>query len=274
MSFRPILFVLGLSCPLLAAAAPSIPRAAHVVLVIEENRSFSVIIGSKDAPYINQLATEGAVFTQSYAITHPSEPNYLALFAGDSEGLTDDSCPHTYSGSNLAGELLDKKLGFVIYSENLPQAGFTGCGSEDKLYRRKHNPVPNFATVPAEANQPFSAFPADFNRLPTVAYVVPNMMNDMHDGTAAQADAWLKRNLDGYLQWARTHHSLLILTWDEDDGTENNRIVTLVLGGGVKPAHYGRHLTHYDVLRTLTDMYGLKPIGHGAEAMAISEIWK
>lgn len=274
MSFRSVLFMLGLAYPLLAGAAPDLPRVAHVVLVIEENRSFDVIIGSKDVPYINRLATEGALFTQSYAITHPSEPNYLALFAGDTEGLTDDSCPHAYPGPNLAGELLDKKFGFAIYSEGLPQAGFTGCGSDDRLYRRKHNPVPNFATVPASANQPFSAFPADFGKLPTVAYVVPNMMNDMHDGSAAQADAWLKQNLDGYLEWAKTHHSLLILTWDEDDGTQNNQIVTLVLGEGVKPGRYDRHLTHYDVLRTLTDMYGLKPIGHGAEAAAIADIWK
>ena len=274
MSFRPILSAFFLCCPLLAAAASQPPRAAHVVLVIEENRSFNVIIGSKDAPYINRLAAEGALFTQSFAITHPSEPNYLALFAGDTEGLADDSCPHTYPGANLADELQDRKLGFTIYSENLPQQGFTGCGSEDKLYRRKHNPVPNFATVPAAANQPFSAFPADFSKLPTVAYVVPNMMDDMHDGSAAQADAWLKQNLDGYIQWAKTHHSLLILTWDEDDGTQNNQIVTLVLGEGVKPGHYDRHLTHYDVLRTLTDMYGLKPIGHGAEATPIADIWK
>ena len=274
MSFRPVLSALALCCPVLAVAAPPPPRAAHVVLVIEENRSFNVIIGSKDTPYINQLAQEGALFTRSFAITHPSEPNYLALFAGDTEGLTDDSCPHAYSGANLADELQEKEFGFTIYSENLPQAGFTGCGSEDKLYRRKHNPAPNFATVPAVANQPFSAFPSDFSTLPTVAYVVPNMMDDMHDGSAAQADAWLKQNLDGYIQWAKTHHSLLILTWDEDDGTQNNQIVTLVLGEDVKPGRYDRHLTHYDVLRTLTDMYGLKPIGQAANATAMTDIFK
>lgn len=272
MSLRSFVFVLGLVAPLSAFAAP--PRAEHVVLVIEENRSFQVIMDAKDTPYIHRLAQEGALFTQSYAITHPSEPNYLALFAGETEGLTDDSCPHDYKGDNLADALGGKKLAFVIYSENLPQEGFVGCASDDKLYRRKHNPVPNFASAPVEANRPFSAFPADLNKLPTVAYVVPNMMDDMHDGSAAQADAWLKQNLDGYVRWAGAHHSLLILTWDEDDGTQNNQIVTLVVGEGVKPGRYNRHLTHYDVLRTLTDMYGLKPIGRGADAKAISNIWR
>ena len=255
-----------------AAKAP-LPRPEHVVLVIEENRSFQTLIGSKEAPYINQLAQEGALFTQSFALTHPSEPNYLALFAGDTQGLADDSCPHDYSGANLATSLAEKKLGFAIYSEDLPAAGFEGCASENKLYRRKHNPVPNYAGVPGDANQPFSTFPADYTQLPQVAYVVPNMMNDMHDGTVPQADTWLKAHLDGYIQWAKNHHSILILTWDEDDGTQNNQIATIVIGEGVKSGRYKQHIDHYDVLKTLADMYGVTPPGHAAEASDISGIW-
>ena len=256
-----------------SAFGAGLPKPAHVVLVIEENRSFQTLIGSKDAPYINALAGKGALFTQSFAITHPSEPNYLALFAGDTEGLTDDSCPHSYTGANLAEALEAKGLSFAIYSENLPQEGFADCGTLDKLYRRKHNPVPNFASVPTEANQPFSAFPADSSKLPTVAYVVPNMMDDMHDGTVQQADAWLKQNLDGFVQWAQKNHSLLILTWDEDDGTQNNQIATLIIGQGVKPGRYDQHIDHYSVLRTLTDMYKVQPIGHAKQAKPIKGIW-
>lgn len=256
-----------------AHAANPIPRASRVVLVIEENRSFQTLMGSKDAPYMNELAAKGALFTQSFAITHPSEPNYVALFAGDTEGLTDDSCPHSYTGPTLASALAAKTLSFVIYSENMPQAGFTDCGSADKLYRRKHNPVPNFADVPAEANQPFTAFPTDYSKLPTVAFVVPNMMDDMHDGPVPQADAWLKANLDGYIQWALKNHGLFILTWDEDDGTQQNQIATLIIGQDVKPGHYDQKINHYSVLRTLTDMYGSSPVGHGADAKAIDGIW-
>jgi acid phosphatase len=268
----PLIFAAGLLGGNAVSAAP-LPKAAHVVLVIEENRSFQTLIGSKEAPYMNQLAGEGALFTQSFAITHPSEPNYVALFAGDTEGLTDDSCPHAYTGANLADALTAKGLSFAIYSESLPQAGFTDCGSTDKLYRRKHNPVPNFASVPAAANQSFSAFPVDFSRLPTVAYVVPNMVDDMHDGPVPQADAWLKQHLDAYVQWVKQHHSLFILTWDEDDGTQNNQIVTLIIGQDVKPGRYEQKITHYSVLRTLTDMYGLAPVGQGADAEAVKEIW-
>ena len=45
------------------------------------------------------------MFTASYAVTHPSEPNYLALFSGSTQGVTDDSCPQTFSTENLGHEL-------------------------------------------------------------------------------------------------------------------------------------------------------------------------
>ena len=263
-----------LVCATAQAVGPTLPRPAHVVLVIEENRAYEQIMGAKDAPYINSLVRQGALMTQSYAIGHPSEPNYVALFSGDTQGVTDDACPHSYTAPELATALAGKQASFAIYSEDLPSVGFTGCGSDNKLYRRKHNPVPDFTAVPAAANQPFSAFPSDYSKLPTVSFLVPNMMNDMHDGSAAQADAWLKQNLDGYIQWAKDHDSILILTWDEDDSAHGNRIMTLVLGAGVKPGQYAARITHYDVLRTLTDMYGAEPLGHAKDAKPITEIWK
>jgi acid phosphatase len=99
------------------------------------------------------------------------------------------------------------------------------------------------------------------------------MMDDMHDGTVRQGDAWLRSQLAGYIRWAEDNKSLLILTWDEDDGTDNNRIATLVVGAGVKPGRYDEHITHYDVLRTLADMYGVQAPGKAADAHAITDIW-
>lgn len=273
-----------------AAAAPAKPATAiaahsarswsppaHVVVVIEENKSFSTIIDNKHAPYLNQLARRGALFTDSHAITHPSEPNYLALFAGTTEGLRDDSCPHDYSGPNLASELLAKKLSFAIYSENLPETGFTGCGGNGGLYRRKHNPVVDFqdANVPASANRPFSDFPGDYSKLPTLVFVVPNMMNDMHDGTIAEGDAWLRQHLDGYVRWATRHDGLLIITWDESDASSfTNRIPTIIVGAGVKPGRHDEEINHYSVLRTLAEMYGIKPMGESAQALPIKGVFR
>ena len=264
----------GLAFLSLAAVAANPPKQQHVVVVIEENRALVNMQGAAEVPYINQLAGEGALLTDYYAIRHPSEPNYVALFSGDTQGVQDDSCPHAYQKPNLADSLAAKQVSFAIYSENLPAIGFTGCASDDKLYRRKHNPVPDFTTVPADDNRPFSDFPGDYAKLPAVCFVVPNMMDDMHDGTPAQADAWLKAKLDGYKQWAMQHHSLLIITWDEDDGSDKNRVMTLVLGQDVKPGKYGQKLDHYDLLRMLTDLYGAAPVGAAADAKGIDDIWK
>src|SRR6266481_2356328 len=99
-----------------------VPRPAHTVVVIMENSSYADIAASTADPYINQLARRGALFTQSYAITHPSEPNYLALFSGSTQGVTDDSCPLTFAGANLASELLAAGFSFAGYSESLPAA--------------------------------------------------------------------------------------------------------------------------------------------------------
>ena len=209
--------------------------------------------------------------TQSFAITHPSQPNYVALFSGSVNGITDDSCPQALSGDNLASSLTAAGLSFTTYSEDLPSVGYTGCTSGN--YARKHNPAVDFPAVPATANQPLTALPADYSTLPTVSYVVPNLQHDMHDGTIAQADSWVQSTMKPYVTWAGQHNSLLVVTWDEDDYGSNNQIPTFVVGAGVVPGAYPEHINHYNVLRTIEDAYGLTPIGASATAAPILDIW-
>ncbi|WP_084730049.1 alkaline phosphatase family protein [Streptacidiphilus neutrinimicus] len=257
-----------------SVAAAAVPRPAHVVVVMEENHAYDEVIGSPDAPYINALAAQGASFTSSYAVAHPSEPNYLALFSGSTQGLTDDSCPHIFTGPSLGSELLGAGLGFAGYSESMPQTGFTGCTSGD--YARRHNPWVNFPAVPAADNRTFAAFPtndAGYAGLPTLSFVVPNVQHDMHDGTVRQGDDWLRANLSGYASWARAHDSLLVVTWDEDDNGPGNHIPTLIVGAGVKPGRYGELVDHYRLLRTLEAAYGLQPLGESAQRAPVTDIW-
>jgi hypothetical protein len=254
-----------------AAAANGVPRPDHVVIAIFENKKANSIFGSSQAPYINSLANAGAKFTQSYAIEHPSEPNYLDLFSGSNQGVTDDSCPHSFSTDNEGAQLINAGLSFVGYSEDLPSAGSTVCTSGN--YARKHNPWVNFSNVPASSNQPFSAFPTDFTRLPTVSWVVPNLCDDMHDCTIATGDSWLQSHLDAYAQWATTHNSLLIVTFDEDDGSGGNNIATAFYGQPVKPGTYTEHINHFNVLRTIEDMYSLPYAGAAASATPITDCW-
>lgn len=276
--FALISAVLCSSTPAADSAAPrKLPRPDHVVIVIEENKSYSRIVGNMAAQYINGLANRGASFSQSYAVAHPSQPNYLALFSGSTQSIGDNSCPHTFGGENLASALRGAGLTFAIYSESMPAAGYTRCVYG--YYYRKHNPAANWqgGNVPATANLPFSVFPADFSALPTVAIVVPNQQNDMHDGPDLEAiiagDAWLKNNLDAYVRWAHTRNSLLIVTFDEDDDTEGNRIATLFVGPMVRKGVYAQRIDHYSVLRAVIDLYALPALGNSAQAAAIDYIW-
>ncbi len=245
---------------------------SHVIVVMEENHSYSEIIGSPDAPYINSLANAGASFTNSYAISHPSEPNYLDLFSGMNQGVTDDSCPHTFSTQNLESELITAKRTFVSYSEGLPSTGSEVCTAGE--YARKHNPWTNFSNDPAALNQPFTSFPTNYATLPTVSWIIPDLLDDMHDGTVQEGDSWLQTNLSAYAQWAQTHNSLLIVTWDEDDDNHNNQIATIFVGQVVKPGHYSEMINHYNVLRTLEDMYGLPHLANTKTVKPITDVWK
>ena len=253
--------------------ASALPTPSHVVIVMEENHSYSDIIGNtSQAPYMNQLAGEGALMTSSFAITHPSEPNYMALFAGSTFGLSSDACPVSEgTTANLGSELLAAGDTFKGYSEGLPSTGSTVCTSGK--YARKHSPWINFSNVPGADSLPFSSFPTSYASLPTVSFVIPNLNDDMHDGTIAQADTWLKNNMSAYATWAQSNNSLLIVTWDEDDSTENNQIPTIFVGQGVTAGHYSETVNHYNILATIEKMYGLAAVGSSSSASPIADIW-
>jgi hypothetical protein len=221
-----------------ASAVAAVPRPDHVVIVLFENTAEESIIGNPDAPYFNQLADTGANFTNSFAIEHPSQPNYLDLFSGSNQGVTSDSCPHTFDADNEGAQLIAAGLTFTGYSEDLPSPGSTDCTAGD--YARKHAPWVNFSNVPTEDNQPFDAFPTDYSTLPTVSWVIPNLCNDMHDCSI---------------------------------GTGNNQIPTIINGQPIKPGAYDERIDHFSVLRTVEDMYGLPHAGAAEQATPITDAW-
>jgi acid phosphatase len=241
-----------------------------VVIVVLENKNEPDVV--RQAPYLTSLARSGASLTDMHAETHPSQPNYLALFSGDTQGVVDDSCPVMVDAQNLAGQLIAAGHTFVGYAEDLPQPGFTGCATGD--YARKHSPWTDFRDVPAELNQPLSAMPTDYAALPTVSFLIPNLCHDMHDCSIAEGDRWLAQNIDRYAQWARTHNSLLIVTFDESGNDRDNHISTFAVGQRVVPGPVAERADHYRVLRTLQDLYGLPPLGHSAAATAIGALWQ
>lgn len=258
--------------PASARTYRDLPHPAHVVVVWEENKAFSQIIVNPKAPYINQLAHQGALMTQAYGVAHPSEPNYLAFFSGSTHGLHDDECPYRFSGPNLAASLAAAGDTFTLYAQGLPSAGYKGCSRG--AYVRKHNAVADYPALPKDDTQLFGRFPQHYSNLPTVSWVIPDVDHDMHSASISAGDRWLKRHIRPFVAWARTHDSLLILAWDEDDYAHHNHIPLILVGPMVRPGRYDQVVDHYSVLRTLEAMYGLTPIGQSARAVPLMGIWK
>jgi hypothetical protein len=242
----------------------------YVQLVIFENEGYGQIVGSSSAPYITKLAKTWANMTQSSAIGHPSEPNYLALFSGSTQGVTSDACPVSFSVPSLGGELLAAGLTFTGYAESMPSNGFTGCTS-GTLYARKHVPWTDFTDVPA-ANS--IVYPGALSSPPSrFTWITPNMCDDMHDCSVATGDTWASKNLPNLIAWDKANNGVLILTFDENDGSPGNRIAT-ILAGNVNPGAYSQKITHYSVLRTIENIFGLAPLGKSATATAIQNVVK
>lgn len=256
-----------------------LPVYDHIVIVVEENKDWGDIIGNADAPYINLLASEGALFTKSYGLEHHSQGNYYWLFSGDNQGVgfvdevpfgctapgEPEGCNENYpfEASSLGEQLIANGLSFKGYSESLPEVGSTidrthygddedhDEGNPRILYARKHVPWISFKNVPNAApecppdgvtglvdpecssNLRLTDFPTDFNDLPTVSFVIPNLENDMHNvhkkpdgcthiGSVCVGDTWLVENLELYYRWAQLNNSLLIFTFDEDNTVSND----------------------------------------------------
>jgi len=133
--------------------------------------------------------------------------------------------------------------------------------------------------IPSNTNQPFTSFPStDFKLLPTVCFVIPNTINDMHDGTDPTSikagDNWIKNNMENYIQWAKANNSLFILTFDEDNDSTQNHILTIFTGEMVKAGQYSSRINHYSILHTLERMYRLSTIGDSISYEPITSCWK
>ncbi|MBV8491420.1 MAG: acid phosphatase [Candidatus Eremiobacteraeota bacterium] len=262
---------------LLVGASPPAsvgPHASHVTVVVMENRDYAAIAGNAQAPYFNRtLVPRGVLLQNAHAVTHPSEPNYLAIFSGSTQGDASDACPVTYASANLASELLAAGLTFGGYSESMPHDGFSGCYAGD-TYARKHVPWASFSNVPASANRVYRGFPT--NATPSVVFIVPNLCNDMHDCSTATGDAWLAKNVPPILAWDERNDGLLIVTWDEaEPDTGTNRVATLLagpmIGAGTNDVQYA---DHYTVLHTIEAIFNLRCIAQECKAGVLKGIWK
>ncbi len=257
------------------AAAQVVPRMDHVIIVVMENHSYDEV---RTLPYTSTLISKYTSFSQSYAVTHPSQPNYLALWAASTLGISDDTCPppgSPFSAANLGNSCEAAGATWKSYCENLPSVGSTVCASSDNLYRRKHHPCPDFSNLSHSKEGPYSQLATDIaaGTLPALSFVVPNMCDDMHDCSTSTGDTWLSNHLPAMIS-AVGPRGLVILTWDEDDNSSGNRILTVFAGPTVKSNYVSsQRITHYTVVRTICDALGIHSFASASSATPPSDVW-
>ncbi len=259
-------------------AFAQVPRSNHVVLVMEENQSYSTVIGSASMPYLNSLASQYGLATQYYANTHPSIGNYFMLTTGQIV-TNNDALNSTVNVDNIVRHLLTAGKTWKSYAESLPSVGYTG--GDVYPYARHHNPFSYLSDVVNSSVQrlnlvPFSHFSTDLanNQLPNYCFVVPNLNHDAHDCPTAPngctdaqklavADSWLKNNIGPLLgNAAFQQDGILIILFDESFNTDTahggGHVAALVIGPKAKKGFKSTVLyQHQNELRTMLDALGV-----------------
>jgi len=228
----------------------------HIIFLWLENKGFNSIIGNRNAPFINSLVKSGTLFTSTYALTHPSYPNYVDFFAGQDNGIISDACidKQELTTPNLFTVLKNAGKSFAWYSEDLPNTGSKACTF--MYYVEKHNPLTVFANVPDSVNKRFADFPTDYNQLENVVCICPNLVNDMHSGSVKQADNWIRKKLAPLVDWCLTNNSVFVIYYDESETNEDNRIPVIAVGQQVKEGYESDELyNHFSWTKTISAMF-------------------
>ncbi len=250
-----------------ACAPPSTPTFSHVYLVLEENHGYGSVIGGGAMPYLSSLASRYGLATQYYANTHPSIGNYFMLTTGQII-TNDDNFKGLVTADNIVRQLTAAGRTWKCYAESLPYAGY--LDDDAHSYDKSHNPFAYLSDVVsnvAEAGNivPFSQFASDVARraTPNYSFIVPNLLDDAHDGTLAQADEWLKVNIAPLISSDFFREDgLLIIIFDEAERSDvkfgGGHIVWVVVSAKAKPSYRSNTVyQHQSTLRFTIAALGL-----------------
>jgi hypothetical protein len=238
----------------------------HVIWIVMENSSYSDIIGSSDAPYLNTLARECGLAANYSALAHPSLPNYVGMTSGSTQGISDDGSPSEHP---LAVPSIFSQLGggWRALDESMPSACDLSNGDQ---YAVRHNPAVYFTNIRtrcARRDVPLSSRP---NLTARFTFITPNLCHDMHDCSTATGDTWLAGFVPQILRnhVYRAGKAVLFITWDESEGSGDNQVATLVLSRYTRPGTISRKaFSHYSLLRTTEALLGIKTkLGQAATA--------
>jgi phosphatidylinositol-3-phosphatase len=261
---------------------PLVPNFGHIAVIMFENKEFGSVIGNPQMPSYNRLAREYTLLTQYYAIMHPSLPNYIALMGGDTFGI-DTNCSECFVNAQSLADLIESSgRTWKTYQEDMPEPCFIGSTN---LYAQKHNPFIYFDPIRLNPERctrsvvPLTQLHVDIagNSLPSFMFIKPNICNDSHDCSLDISDAWLTNLLNILIPAldATGQTYFIAMLWEEGQGSHTccglpepggGRVPMViqspqVLNGFEDPTPY----THYSLLKTISQSWGLPYLGHAAE---------
>lgn len=272
---------------------PLVPNFGHIAIIMFENKEFGSVIGNPLMPTYNRLAREYSLLTQYYAIRHPSLPNYIALMGGDTFGI-DTNCNDCFIDAPSLPDLIEASgRTWKTYQEDMPEPCFLGSTN---LYAQKHNPFIYFDPIRlnpercARSVVPLTALQTDIatNALPNFMFIKPNICNDSHDCSLDVSDAWLTNLLNTLIPAldATGQAYFVAMLFEEGQGEHTCCGLPEPGGGRVPVVLYSPQVkngfedptpyTHYSLLKTISQAWGLPYLGHAADEsnVIIIEPWK
>jgi acid phosphatase len=275
-----LLTVIGLAGAAAGVPAGAATRPTKVLFVLEENHSESTALN--DMPYLSSLASTYGRTSAYRAVTHPSLPNYLAITGGSTFGVRDDQNPssHHITGPSAFDRALAHGHTAKAYADGMPSTCYQSSTSR---YAVRHNPWTYFSDAGSRASCRRLDVPLgltskgalrsdiDAGTLPDVGMIVPDICHDGHDCSLATADSWLKAWLPIVMNGPdyRARRLAVVVTFDEDDGSAGNTVLTVVVSPYTSHVVSGRSYTHYSLERYFAELTATTPLHNAATATSL-----
>lgn len=278
--------------PLISGSSGQVPKFSHVIVMMFENEEITNIIGNSSLPNFNKLAKQYTLLVNEFAVAHPSLPNYIALTSGDTQGITKDCITCYVNVTNLPDQIEQSGRTWKAYMEDMPSP----CDISDQgTYAERHNPFIYYDDIRTNTTRcqqhdvPLTQLDSDLQnkQLPAFAWITPNLCNDGHDCSVATADKFLGPEVDKIINSPSfDQNSLLIVTFDEGTTAGSccglpkkagGKITTLLVSKLVKAGFQDdTAYSHYSIVKTIEDAWGLQQLGHAADAQTalITAAWK
>jgi phosphatidylinositol-3-phosphatase len=257
--------VLATGCT--GTAAPPAAGARHVFVIVMENKSPDEALGGA---FTASLASRYGVAGNYHAVAHPSVPNYLALTSGETWGVADDSY-HVLPRRDIGSQLTSAGITWRAYMDGMT----AGCMDSPVPYDPGHNPFAYYGGACPANVVPLTSLDADLNgNTPMFTWITPDMCHDEHSCEVPVGDDWLRQTVEKIMaSKAWSANGVLFITWDEDDGSQDNRVLTLVVTPHGTHKTSNQPYTHYSLLASLEDLFGVERLGEAAHATPMSDLY-